>query len=180
MKKRFSINIKSYNKFYYLFIKVLLGKLIKKGKRFKALKLYKNLKEKIKLNSNKKKNIFFIFVLSMLRSRSKVSFKEIRLGSQKKELPMPVEERKQILVVVEYLLKFSKNGKKLDLNKLAELIITSYRGRGRMIGFKRFKYKKAIENRALLNILKPRKFNIKKYNVSKKDNYEIYKNKTAL
>ena len=61
MKKKISINNKSYNKFYYLFIKVLLCKLIKKGTRFKALKLYKNLREKIKLNSNKKK-IFFLFL----------------------------------------------------------------------------------------------------------------------
>jgi len=176
MKKRYLINNKNYNALYYLFIKVLLGKLIKKGNRFKALKLYKNLKEKIKFNSNKKKDILFIFLLSVLRSKSKVSFKEIRLGSQKKELPMPVEEKKQVLVVVEYLLKFSKNGKRLELNKLAELIATSYKGKGRMIGFKRFKYKKAIENRSLLNILNRGKIDKKKYNVSKKDNYKIYKN----
>jgi len=178
-RKRF-IDIKNYNYLYYLYINCLLGKLIKKGKKTKALNLFKNLKENIKLKTNKEHEVLLILLVSMLRSRSKIYFKEIRLGSQKKELPMPVNEKKQVLVYVENILKFSKNGKKLDLNKLADCIAPAYKGRGKMIGFKRFKYKKAIENRALLNILKPRRYYKKKNNVSKENNKQIYKNQTTL
>lgn len=181
MKKKYFISIANYNYLYYLCINCLLGKLIKKGNKFKALKIYKKLREKIKLNINKEHKVLFVILLSLLKSMSKVYFKEIRLGSQKKELPMPVTQRKQVLVYVEYLLKFSKNGKKLDLNKLVEYISLSYRHKGKMVGFKMFKYKKAVENRALLNILKPKKF-LKKniYNVSKKNDSKIYKNKATL
>lgn len=176
------INIKNYNYLYYLYIRVLVGKLIKKGNKFKALKIYKNLKENIKLNTNKEHEILFIFLFSILKSKPKVSFKEIYLGSQKKELPMPVEERKQVLVGIETLLKLSKNGKKLELNKLVEYIALSYKNKGGLIRLKKLKYEKAIANRMLLNILKPKskKYNIKKYNASKKGNYKIYKDKTTL
>jgi len=178
------INNKNYNYLYYLYIRVLLGKLIKKGKKFKALKIFKNLKKNIKLITNKEHSVLFIFLLSMLKSKAKVSFKEIYLGSQKKELPMPVEERKQVLTSVDTLLKFSKNGKKLELNKMAEYIAMSYRNRGGLIRFKKLKYEKALANRMLLNILKPKKLYkqpfTSKYNVSKKSNYKIYKNKASL
>jgi ribosomal protein S7 len=181
---KYYINNKNYNYLYYLYIRVLLGKLIKKGKRFKALKIYKNLKRNIKLNTNKEHSVLFILLLSMLKSKQKVSFKEIYLGSQKKELPMPVEERKQVLNCVETLLKFSKNGKKLELNKMVEYITLSYRNRGGLIRHKKLKYEKAMANRMLLNILKPKKIYkqpfTNKYNVSKKSNYKIYKNKASL
>ena len=157
MKKSRVIDIKNYNDLYYLYINCLLGKLIKKGHKFKALKIYKRLREHVKLNINKEHEVLFVFLLALLKCMSKVYFKEIRLGSQKKELPMPVERKKQVLVYVEHLLKFSKNGKKLELNKLAEYISLGYRHKGKMVGFKMFKYKKAIANRSLLNILKPRK-----------------------
>lgn len=170
--KRF-INFSHYNKLYYLCVKCLLGKLIKKGNKFKALKIYKKLKENIKQNINKEHEVLFVILLSLLKSMSKVSFKEIYLGSQKKELPMSVSEKKQVLVYVETLLKFSKNRKKLELDKLAEYISLGYRHKGKIVGFKIFKYKKAIENRSLLNILKPKKIFKKTYlnkNVSKEIN----------
>jgi len=93
------INSDIFNGLYYLFIKTLIGKLIKKGKKYKALKLYKILKENIKLNTKKK--VSSIFLLSMLNSMPKVAFKEIRLGSQKKDLPMAINEKKQVLVCVD-------------------------------------------------------------------------------
>lgn len=159
MKKNIYINSIVFNKLYHLFIKALVGKLIKKGKKFKAIYLFKKLKENIKMNTKKKKEVSFIFLISMLNSMPKVSFKEIRLGSQKKDLPIIINEKKQVLFSVETFLKFSKNKKKLDFNKLIEFIIMSYRNKGVIIRNKKLKYRKAISNKMLLNIFMPRKQN---------------------
>jgi len=48
----------------------------------------------------------------MLNSMPKVAFKEIRLGSQKKDIPISISEKKQVLISVETLLKTSKIKKK--------------------------------------------------------------------
>jgi ribosomal protein S7 len=146
-----------YNKLYHLYIKTLVGKLIKKGHKFKAYKIFKNIKENIKVQINKEREISFIFFLAMLNSMPKVSFKEIRLGSQKKEIPISISERKQVLVSVETLLKFSRKNKKLELDKLIECIISSYQNKGIIIRNKKFKYRKAIVNKMLLNVFKTRK-----------------------
>ena len=156
-KKKKFFKLQIYNKLYHLYIETLIGKLIKKGHKFKVYKIFKNIKENIKIQMNKEKEISFIFFLAMLNSMPKVSFKEIRLGSQKKEIPISISERKQVLVGVETLLKFSKRNKKLEFNKLVECIISSYQNKGIIIRNKKFKYRKAIVNKMLLNISKTKK-----------------------
>jgi ribosomal protein S7 len=175
------INSETFNEIYFLFIKTLIGKLIKKGKKFKALNLYKNIKENIKFSTKKEKEVSFIFLIALLNSMPKVAFKEIRLGSQKKDLPIPINEKKQVLTSVESFLKISKNKKKLEFNKLINFIILSYQNNGIIIRNKKLKYKKAIINKMLLNIFLPKKKNWKEnYDVSEKNNYQIFKNKTSL
>jgi ribosomal protein S7 len=117
----------------------------------------------------------------MLNSMPKVAFKEIRLGSQKKDIPISISEKKQVLISVETLLKTSKINKKVEFNKLVECIISSYKNKGIIIKNKQMKYRKAIINKMLLNVYKSNKLEreIKKY-VSKKSNFKIFKNKTAL
>lgn len=172
----------TYNKLYYLYITTLVGKLIKKGNKFNAIKLYKKVKENIKKETNKEIAISLIFLSSMLNSMPKVSFKEIRLGSQIKEIPIPISQRKQVLVSIETLLKISKRNKKLELNKLINCIISSYENKGIVINNKRFKYRKAIINKMLLNVSSHKKLNLREdlLYVSKKSNYQIFKDKTAL
>lgn len=175
------INSETFNEIYFLFVRVFVGKLIKKGKKFKALNLYKNIKENIKFNTNKEKEVSFIFLLALLNSMPKVAFKEIRLGSQKKDLPIPIDEKKQVLTSVDSFLKLSKNKKKLEFNKLINFIILSYKNEGIIIRNKKLKYKKAIINKMLLNIFSPKKKNWKEnHDVSEKNNYQIFKNKTSL
>lgn len=181
MKKKNIINSKRFNKFFYLYINVLIGKLIKKGKRFTALKIFKKIKENIKLQTNKKKKNSFIFFQAMFNSMPKVSFKEIRLGSQRKDVPIPIDKKKQVLVAVETLLDFCKKNKKLELNRLIECIILSYKNKGIIIRKKKIKYKKAIENKILLKIFTPKnQKREKKPYVSQKNYRQIYKNKTTL
>lgn len=158
MKRNIYLNFDVFNDLYYTYINTLVGKLIKKGKKEKALTFYKKLKENIKLKV-KKKHTSFVFLLSLLNSIPKTSFKEIRLGSQKKDLPMPVDERKQVLLCVDTLLKYAKRKKTPDLDKLVEFIISSYLNKGIMIRNKRLRNRKALENKMLLNIFMPKKQN---------------------
>lgn len=149
----------SYNDIFHLYIKVLIGKLTKKGKKIKALSFYKRVKEAIKLNREKKNEIFLILLLTMLNSMPKVAFKEMRLGSQKKDIPIPIDEKKQVLVSVDSILKFSKNKKKLDFDRLINNIIATSKNEGVIINNKKLKYKKAIINKMLLNIYTPKNKN---------------------
>jgi len=180
--KKYIINSKRFNKFYHLYINALIGKLTKKGNKFKALRLYNKIKENIKLQTNKNTKVSLIFFFAMSNSMPKVSFKEIRLGSQRKDIPMPIDKKKQVLVAVETLLQSCRQNKKLELNKLIECIISSYKNKGLIINKKRIKYRKAIENKILLKIFSPKKTkNIKKKSyASKKINRKIYKNKASL
>lgn len=158
MKNNSSLYLDDFIDVYSLYINTFIGKLIKKGKKDKAFKLYKNIKENIKLDTNKQ-DPHIVCLLSMLNSMPKVSFKEIRLGSQKKEVPIPISESKQVMVSVDSILKFSKKKKKLEFNRLISYIISSAKNEGVMITNKKLKYKKAIINRMLLNIFIPKKKN---------------------
>jgi ribosomal protein S7 len=182
MKKYVYINSDLFNELYYLYTSTLVGKLIKNGNKTKAITLYNILKENIKLQTNKKKEVSFILLVSMLNSIPKVSFKEIRLGSQKKDVPMPINKKKQVLVTVDTLLKFSKKKKKVEFYNLMNHIISSYQNKGIIIRNKKLKYRKAIMNKMLLNIFMPRKQNRREKTlyVSEKNNYQIFKNKTTL
>lgn len=166
---------------YNLYIRTLIGKLIKRGKKLNAIKLYKKIKENIKLQTEKNNEISFIIYIAMLNSLSKISFKEIRMGSQKNQIPIPILEKKQILISVATLLKLSKNNKHLQIDKLIDILISSYQNKGILIKSKRVNYRKAILNKMLLSFGKNRRIkrNIIKY-VSKKNNFKIYKNKTPL
>jgi ribosomal protein S7 len=183
---------KDFNKLLFLYIKTIIGRFIKRGNKFRALKLYKKLKEIIKFNTEKKRKNSFIFLLSMLNSISKISLKEIRLGSQKKEIPMPINKKKQVLSVVNTLMRSSTVDDKLNFNRLAINIISSFKNKGTVIKQKKLIYKKGLENKILLNIFRIKnrhliQYNINyynknknRYNVSKKNNSKIYKNKTTL
>lgn len=179
-KKNIFKNIFSHE-LYNIYIRTLIGKLIRRGGKLNALKIFKKIKENIKLQTEKKNEIHYIIYISMLNSLSKISFKEIRMGSQKNQIPIPILEKKQILISVATLLKLSKNNKHLQLNKLVESLILCYQNKGVLVKNKRINYRKAIVNKMLLSIGRTKHIKIKttKY-VSKKNHFEIYKNKTPL
>jgi len=83
--------------------------------------------------------------------------KKYDLEVKKKDLPIPINEKKQVLTSVDSFLKLSKNKKKLEFNKLINFIILSYQNDGIIIRNKKLKYKKAITNKMLLNIFLPKK-----------------------
>jgi len=139
MNRNSYINNKIFNQLLFLYIKTIIGRFIKKGNKFRALNLYKKLKEIIKYNTGKKRKNSFIFLLAMLNSMSKISLKEIRLGSQKKEIPMPINKKKQIISAVEILIKSSMVDNKLDFNRLAINIISSFNNKGIIIKKKKLK-----------------------------------------
>jgi len=65
MKKDKFLNFDIFNNLYYIYINCLVGKMIKKGKKEKALKFFKKLKENIKINTGKKRNFFYFFIINV-------------------------------------------------------------------------------------------------------------------
>jgi len=63
MKKEKFLNFDTFNDLYYIYLNALVGKMIKKGKKEKAFKFFNKLKENIKLNTGKKKEVPFIFFI---------------------------------------------------------------------------------------------------------------------
>jgi hypothetical protein len=86
----------------------------------------------------------------------------MRIGSQIKDIPMPIEEDKEMIGALNAILEESKINKKINLNKLSKCIISSYWNEGVVIKKKNIENQKAVENKILLNVL------IKRKNVSKK------------
>jgi hypothetical protein len=72
---------------------------------------------------------------------------------------MPIDKKKQVLVCVDTLLKFSKKKKKVEFENLINNIILTYQNKGIIIRNKKFKYRKALMNKMLLNIFMPKKQN---------------------
>lgn len=148
------IKLKYYNKIFYLLQQNLIGKLIKKGKKLYALKIFYQLKYLLKKKTKKDSNL--LLLISILNSLIKVNFIKIRFGSVKKEIPVFLKFERQIKFAINSLIDHSqtKHMKSINLKKLVNIICFSYKFRGPIIKKNYQMYKKAIDNRVLLSFIK--------------------------
>lgn len=144
------LKIKYYDDLYNLFLNKFIGKLLKKGKKFLAIKIFKLLKEKLKEKTEKKILNSFILILAMSNGMSKILLKKVRFGGTKKELPFPLEKKRQVTFAVKILLDNSKIKNRINLNKLIDCIIYSYKNKGAVVTKKLGGYKIALDNKILL------------------------------
>lgn len=144
------LKFKYYDDLFNLFINKLVGKLLKKGKKLLAIKLYKILKEKIKEKTDKKILNSIILILAMANGMSKILLKKVRFGGLKKELPFPLEKKRQVTFAIKSLLDNSKVKNRVNLNKLVDCIIYSYKNKGSVVTKKLGGYKTALDNKILL------------------------------
>jgi len=148
------IKLDYYNKVFYLLQLHFIGKLVKKGKKLYALKVYNNLKlllkNKTKLNSN------LVLLVSVLNSLIKVHFIKKRFGGTRKDIPLPLKLERQVRFAVTELLSYAytKRIKSVNIKRLAKIICYSYKYKGPLIRTNRQLYKKAKDNRVLLNFIK--------------------------
>lgn len=144
------LKFKYYDDIFYLFLNKFIGKLLKKGKKFLAIKLFKLLKAKIKEKTEKKILNSIILILAMANAMSKILLKKVRFGGLKKELPFPLEKKRQVTFAIKSLLDNSKIKNRVNLNKLLDCIIYSYRNKGSVVKNKFGGYKIALDNKILL------------------------------
>lgn len=148
------VKLDYYGKVFYLLEKHFVGKLIKKGKKLYAWKAYNNLKlllkRKTKLNPN------LVLLVSILNSLIKVHFIKKRFGGTRKDIPIPLKLERQIRLTITDIIYYAKTKrmKSVNIRRLARILCYSYKFKGPIIKLNYLKYKKAKENRVLLNFIK--------------------------
>jgi len=108
---------RNYSKMFQIYINNIIGRLLKKGQKEWVLKNFFNLKYLLKLKS--KKSINMILFISLMNSIVKIHFMKKRFGGQKKELPIFVNNKRQVTYMVKNLLNFSysKRNKLINFEK---------------------------------------------------------------
>lgn len=153
MDFKYYLSLKHYNKMFYLLQKNIIGKLIKKGKKIYALKVFNLLKYWLKKKTKKDANL--LLLIGVFNSLIKVHFVKIRFGGVKKEIPVPLKFDRQIRFAISSLLNYVKKQKRsINIKKLANLICYCYKFKGPIIKKNYQLYKKAIENRVLISFIK--------------------------
>lgn len=146
------LKLSYYNQIFFLLLKNLLGKFIKKGNKNFAWFLFFKLKYLLKKKIKKDANV--ILLIALLNSLVKVHFIKKRFGSVKKEIPVELKFERSIRLAVKTWLKFSFVQRIFKIKRLILLICASVKFKGLVIKNKQILYKKAITNRILLNFIK--------------------------
>lgn len=148
LKKKFYSNI------YNIYINKLISQFLKRGNKERSIKLLFKLKYIIK-NKSRKEPIFILF-FSLLKGLFKFYFIRKRLGSSIKEIPMPLSKTRQIGKMTKLLFRLSKSKNKrlVNLVSISNLIINTFRRKGMLIRHNNKHYRKALENRVLLFLIR--------------------------
>lgn len=133
---------------------LLFGKLIKKGKRIYAFKIYERILYGLK--KERKKEPLYLIVFAVLNCLLEFRFIRKRIGGQRKEIPLPISFSKQIQTAVTNLIDYVITDKRttIDLQGMIKLIIDSNEFKGAIIRDNTRMYKIATENKVLLKYLK--------------------------
>jgi ribosomal protein S7 len=147
----------NYSKLYNIYINSLIGKLLKQGRKDLIIKKFFYFKFLIKFKI--KKDINFILFLALLNSLVKIHFIKKRFGGTRKELPLYINNRRQVTFACNNLIKFSysKRNKLINFEKIFENIINTSEKKGFLIKKIYKEYKKALDNRVFLNYVKKKK-----------------------
>lgn len=148
------LKLKHFNKVFFILQKNFIGKLIKKGKKAYALKLFNNLKYWLKKKTKREPN--FLILVAVLNSLVKVHFIKKRLGGKIREIPVPLKFERQIKFAITEMLYhvWTDELKSINVKKLANLICYCYKFKGPVMKHNYLIYKKALENKVLLHFIK--------------------------
>lgn|SRR5688572_8607689 len=143
-----------YKDLHFIFKKKLLSCFLKKGNKVCALKLVNNLKYILKQNSKIDPNLLFLFFV--LNSLTKFHFIRKKKGGSIKEIPIPITYKRQIGSIIKILKRLSicKRTFNPSLNNMALLIFLTNKNRGPFISRKYRAYRKAFDNKFLLNLIR--------------------------
>ena len=153
MTIRDMLKVKYYKKVFSLLKAVLIGKLIKKGKKLYAWKMYFLLQYMLKKKTKKSSNL--ITLIALLNSLIKIHFIKFRMGSVKKEIPIYLNFERQVKFTINSWIKYSFKGlMQNNLKALVKLIGLSYKNKGPVVRKNFQEYKKALDSKVFLRFLK--------------------------
>ena len=147
------LKVKYYKKVFSMLKVVLIGKLIKRGKKLYAWKMYSLLQYMLKKKTKKSSNL--ITLIALLNSLIKIHFIKFRMGSVKKEIPIYLNFERQVKFTINSWIKYSFKGlMKNNLKALVKLIGLSYKNKGPVVRKNFQEYKKALDSKVFLRFLK--------------------------
>jgi len=147
------LKVRYYKKIFSLLKLNFIGKLIKKGKKLYAWKIFFLLQYILKKKTKRSANL--IILIALLNSRIKIHFIKYRMGSVKKEIPIYLNFERQIKFTINSWFKYSFKGlMKENLKLLVKLIGLSYKYKGSVIRKNFQEYKKALDAKIFLRYLK--------------------------
>lgn len=155
---KFCMEDKKYSFIYFTYINKIIGKILKRGRKDWALKSFGNLNRELKkLMCLNPKIILFI---GLMNSLMQICVIKKRLGGSMKDLPAYVGEKKQVVNVVKFLIRDSKEKhlRLLSFNKLLNNVKLMSEYKGNLISENYKIYKKALDNRVFLKTFGKSKF----------------------
>ena len=153
MTIRDMLKVRYYKKVFSMLKVVLIGKLIKKGKKLYAWKMYFLLQYMLKKKTKKSSNL--ITLIALLNSLIKIHFIKFRMGSVKKEIPIYLNFERQVKFTINSWIKYSFKGlMDNNLKALVKLIGLSYKNKGPVVRKNYQEYKKALDSKVFLRFLK--------------------------
>jgi len=147
------LKVRYYKKVFSMLKVVLIGKLIKRGKKLYAWKMYSLLQYMLKKKTKKSSNL--ITLIALLNSLIKIHFIKFRMGSVKKEIPIYLNFERQVKFTINSWIKYSFKGlMQNNLKALVKLIGLSYKNKGPVVRKNFQEYKKALDSKVFLRFLK--------------------------
>jgi ribosomal protein S7 len=152
--KKFKSSLR-YSQINFLFKQNFVGKLIKKGNKFYALKHFYKFKHCIKKNFKKDPNMLLFLII--FYTATKFHFIKKRFGGSKKEIPLYLSKARQVKFIIKKIFSYSKSVEKrksLSLRRLVNICLLTMKKKGALVVSKRKAFMKAKENKMLVRSLK--------------------------
>lgn len=142
-----------YQQLHYRYSTIFFGSLISKGLKLRAFNNYVKIKQGLKVQEKNEPHI--IFLVSMMKISPDIIALPVRLGGAAHGVPMPISEHQRLIFSVKWVLKLLKDKyRRLDVNQVVDVMVSSLYNKGLAIEKKQSVYKQGSLNRHLLKFFK--------------------------
>jgi len=129
-KKKFIYKLE-YDSFLYLYFyyhEYFWKSILKKGLKLRTINLFYNLKYQLKLRENTEP--YLIFLVAMLNISPQIFPRKLWVAGANRTLAFPIFLKKQVFLGIRWLLQYSRENRKLNIDKLIQVLIESLYNKG--------------------------------------------------
>jgi ribosomal protein S7 len=138
--------------YYYYNYRRLEGFLIRRGNKLKSKLIMLKLRGLVKKEA--RASYFVVFFFCFFNIYPVIGLRSVRLGGSKKEIPMVLTLKRRVFLVRRLLLKGVLNKKSINLNLLANVIVSTFKMKGRAVSELMDSYNTGVTNSYLLQLIK--------------------------